>query len=159
MRQNVISFSGLLYAAAQPRAIKPPTGNGARKNTTITCPQPQPSHPARLTPTTPLHEPPRPTSLCRPLTTGQKATLDWLLRETFEPGKTAGSSFLSGSEPAAGTAATLLVEVGPRLSFESATSSNAKSICRASGIDGVTRLEVRCGGMGRGAGGGQLTVP
>lgn len=36
----------------------------------------------------------------------------------------------------------LLVEVGPRLSFESAISSNAKSICRASGIDGVTRLEV-----------------
>lgn len=37
----------------------------------------------------------------------------------------------------------LLVEVGPRLSFESAVSSNAKSICRASGVDGVTRLEVR----------------
>lgn len=37
----------------------------------------------------------------------------------------------------------LLVEVGPRLSFESAVSSNAKSVCRASGLDSVTRLEVR----------------
>ena len=37
------------------------------------------------------------------------------------------------------------MEVGPRLSFESAVSSNAKSICRASGVDGVTRLEVNLG--------------
>lgn len=37
----------------------------------------------------------------------------------------------------------VLVEVGPRLSFESAVSSNAKSVCRASGVEGVTRLEVR----------------
>lgn len=36
----------------------------------------------------------------------------------------------------------LIVEVGPRLSFESAVSSNAKSICRASGVEGVTRFEV-----------------
>lgn len=41
-----------------------------------------------------------------------------------------------------GSGYSLLVEVGPRLSFESAVSSNAKSICRASCVDGVTRLEV-----------------
>lgn len=37
---------------------------------------------------------------------------------------------------------TLLVEVGPRLSLESAVSSNAKSICQACGIDSITRFEV-----------------
>lgn len=83
----------------------------------------------------------------------QKATLEWLLRETFEPGQTSVSSFLSAQssrpppppstiDSEAGGLASLLVEVGPRLSFESAVSSNAKSICRASGVDGVTRFEV-----------------
>lgn len=64
-------------------------------------------------------------------------SLAWLLiRYTFS-GK---------QEQGEGSKNFLLVEVGPRLSFESAISSNAKSICRASGIDGVTRLEVK-GGM------------
>ncbi|CAM9659939.1 unnamed protein product, partial [Ectocarpus fasciculatus] len=78
----------------------------------------------------------------RPLDAGQKDALQWLLRETFEPEKTSESSFLSGEEGADSSKSVLLVEVGPRLSFESAVSSNAKSVCRASGIDGVTRLEV-----------------
>ncbi|CAN0169952.1 unnamed protein product, partial [Laminaria digitata] len=67
--------------------------------------------------------------------------LEWLLRETYEPEQTSNSSFLSAAlekDPSN----YLLVEVGPRLSFESAVSSNAKSVCRASCVDGVTRLEV-----------------
>lgn len=87
----------------------------------------------------------------RPLNAAQRSTLEWLLRETFEPGQSSLSSFLSSakdqsssSSSGATAGATLLVEVGPRLSFESAVSSNVKSMCRASGIDGVTRLEVRC---------------
>ncbi|CAM9966143.1 unnamed protein product, partial [Hapterophycus canaliculatus] len=66
-------------------------------------------------------------------------TLQWLLRETFEPKQTSESSFLSAEDSSKNL---LLVEVGPRLSFESAVSSNAKSICRASGIESVTRLEI-----------------
>ncbi|CAM9146490.1 unnamed protein product [Scytosiphon promiscuus] len=75
----------------------------------------------------------------RPLDPSQKETLQWLLRETFEPKQTSESSFLSAEDSSKNL---LLVEVGPRLSFESAVSSNAKSICRASGIEGVTRLEI-----------------
>ncbi|CAM9371456.1 unnamed protein product [Pylaiella littoralis] len=78
----------------------------------------------------------------KPLDAGQKGTLQWLLRETFEPEQTSESSFLSGKLEEKVSENLLLVEVGPRLSFESAISSNAKSICRASGIDGVTRLEI-----------------
>eukprot|EP00903_Cladosiphon_okamuranus_P019183 g17645.t1 len=77
-----------------------------------------------------------------PLDARQKSTLQWLLRETFEPEQTSESSFLSAKQVEGASKNLLLVEVGPRLSFESAVSSNAKSICRASGVDGVTRLEV-----------------
>ncbi|CAM9733477.1 unnamed protein product, partial [Choristocarpus tenellus] len=86
----------------------------------------------------------------RPLTPGQYATLLWLLRETYEPEQTSTESFLdraaavvaAGEGGGKGGKHTSLLEVGPRLSFESAVSSNAKSICRASGLEGVSRLEV-----------------
>jgi len=34
-----------------------------------------------------------------------------------------------------------LVEIGPRLNFETAFSSNATNICRSCGLDGITRME------------------
>ncbi|CAM9426268.1 unnamed protein product, partial [Phaeothamnion confervicola] len=71
----------------------------------------------------------------QPLSDAQASTLLWLLRETFEHERTQRSSFLAGAPGA-------VYEVGPRLSFESALSSNAKSICRASGIPQVRRMEV-----------------
>jgi phosphoribosylformylglycinamidine synthase len=72
-----------------------------------------------------------------PLSTEQLATLTWLLAETYEADKTARTSFLTAADSSAA-----VVEVGPRLSFESAISSNAKSICRASGLSSISRVEV-----------------
>ncbi len=60
--------------------------------------------------------------------------LRWLLAETFEPGNFADESLLPVGEGA-------VVEIGPRLNFETAFSTNAVSICRACNVDSVVRIE------------------
>lgn len=59
-----------------------------------------------------------------------------LLRETYEPEQLTPSPRLSAS-----TSGAQLVEVGPRLAFSTAFSTNAVSICQSCGLDKVTRLE------------------
>ena len=53
----------------------------------------------------------------------------WLFTETFEPENTKDHSYLSLSETAKSYSA--IVEVGPRLAFSTAWSSNCASICQA----------------------------
>lgn len=69
--------------------------------------------------------------LSSPLTAGQSASLSWLLAETFDPTGLRSISALQGS----------VVEVGPRLNFQTAWSANAVTICHACGIHSVERLE------------------
>ena len=52
--------------------------------------------------------------------------LDWLLAETFEPEKYGDTTFLDEAHGA-------VLEVGPRMTFTTAWSTNAVSICRACG--------------------------
>jgi phosphoribosylformylglycinamidine synthase len=59
--------------------------------------------------------------------------LTWLLAETFEPGGFGERSFL-GTDG-------LVLEVGPRMSFTTAWSTNAVAICRACGLAAVRRIE------------------
>ena len=59
------------------------------------------------------------------LTAEETDVLGWLLSETFEPDQFGARSFLAGGN------GRTLVEVGPRLNFSSAWSTNAVSICRA----------------------------
>lgn len=59
------------------------------------------------------------------------AKLQWLMAETFSPESLKSVSSLP---PTA-------VEVGPRLNFQTAWSSNAVAICHACGINAVTRFE------------------
>ncbi|KAM7270082.1 hypothetical protein ACFE04_029296 [Oxalis oulophora] len=66
-------------------------------------------------------------------------TLKWLLSETYEPENLATESFLEKKKKEGLNA--VIVEVGPRLSFTTAWSSNAVSICQACGLTEVTRLE------------------
>lgn len=66
---------------------------------------------------------------------GDGNVLEWLLAETFEE---AGSEL---SRESAFGPAEIVVEVGPRLNFQTAWSANAVSICRACGVEGVERLE------------------
>ena len=65
------------------------------------------------------------------------ARLEWLLAETFDKGglQLETSSLTSSSDAVA------VVEFGPRMTFTSAFSSNATSICAACGLDSITRLE------------------
>ena len=66
-----------------------------------------------------------------PLTDDEMTTLQWLLRETFEPELFTEATQLDGA----------VVEVGPRLAFQSAWSTNAVGICGNCGLGKVTRLE------------------
>ncbi|GAB2235640.1 hypothetical protein Droror1_Dr00026071 [Drosera rotundifolia] len=71
---------------------------------------------------------------------GEKvAVLKWLLSETYEPDNLGNESFLREKEVEG--CGTVIVEVGPRLSFTTAWSSNAVSICRACGLGEIERLE------------------
>ncbi|XP_010543774.1 PREDICTED: probable phosphoribosylformylglycinamidine synthase, chloroplastic/mitochondrial [Tarenaya hassleriana] len=65
--------------------------------------------------------------------------LQWLLQETYEPENLGTDSFLEKTKQERPNA--VIVEVGPRLSFTTAWSTNAVSICRACGLNEVTRLE------------------
>ncbi len=62
----------------------------------------------------------------------ESEVLRWLLRETFEPGQFGPRPFLDGPG---------VVEVGPRLNFQTAWSTNAVSVCRAAGLGKVRRIE------------------
>eukprot|EP00898_Chlorokybus_atmophyticus_P001653 jgi/Chlat1/2489/Chrsp175S02366 len=64
----------------------------------------------------------------------QASTLAWLLRETFEPEKLTPYSSIDDGEAS-------IVEVGPRMTFTTAWSANAVSICRSCGLLQITRIE------------------
>jgi phosphoribosylformylglycinamidine synthase len=67
-----------------------------------------------------------------PLTEAELGTLRWLLAETFSPDRFASGSLLAGHP---------IIEVGPRMNFTTAWSTNAVSICRACGLDKIRRIE------------------
>jgi phosphoribosylformylglycinamidine synthase len=67
------------------------------------------------------------------LTAEESTTLAWLLRETFEPTQFGRATFFDGR----GT----VLEVGPRMNFSTAWSTNAVSICHACGLHKVRRIE------------------
>ncbi|KAL6745568.1 CobB/CobQ-like glutamine amidotransferase domain-containing protein [Haematococcus lacustris] len=74
-------------------------------------------------------------SVTAPLSSKEAETLTWLLRETFEPqGLTPESRFKAGDHT--------VVEVGPRMSFSTAFSTNAVSIAASCGLGKVNRLEL-----------------
>ncbi|RPJ59645.1 MAG: phosphoribosylformylglycinamidine synthase [Acidobacteria bacterium] len=68
-----------------------------------------------------------------PLTQAELQILRWLLAETFEPEKFSADSLLNGDSH--------VVEIGPRLNFETAFSTNAVGISRSCGLKQVVRLE------------------
>ena len=68
-----------------------------------------------------------------PLTSEELRTLRWLLAETFDLEHFGEKSFLKPVRN--------VIEVGPRLDFDTAYSTNAVAICHACGIQKVTRVE------------------
>ena len=69
-----------------------------------------------------------------PVTDAHYAVLRWLFTETFEPSQTSSQSGFSSDN------ASMIVEVGPRMAFSTAWSSNAVSICHACGLTNVCRV-------------------
>ncbi|KAK4403285.1 putative phosphoribosylformylglycinamidine synthase, chloroplastic/mitochondrial [Sesamum angolense] len=67
------------------------------------------------------------------------SVLRWLLGETYEPDNLGTVSFLA--EEIKEYSKAVIIEVGPRLSFSTAWSANAVSICRACGLTEISRLE------------------
>ncbi|HCZ11006.1 MAG TPA: phosphoribosylformylglycinamidine synthase, partial [Nitrospiraceae bacterium] len=67
-----------------------------------------------------------------PLTDKELGTLQWLLAETFEPEKFSDKSFLTLDA---------IFEVGPRMNFTTAWSTNAVSVCHACGLTKIKRIE------------------
>ncbi|XP_018410968.1 PREDICTED: phosphoribosylformylglycinamidine synthase [Nanorana parkeri] len=62
-------------------------------------------------------------------------TLRWLFSCPFDPKSISDASFLHPNP------SDLLVEIGPRLNFSTASSTNAVSICRSIGLTAVDRIE------------------
>ncbi len=67
------------------------------------------------------------------LSEDKRKILEWLLAETFQPDCFGASSFLKGKG--------VLLEVGPRMNFSTAWSTNAASICHACGMPEIRRME------------------
>lgn len=75
-----------------------------------------------------------------PLTDAELNKLKWLLAETFEPDNFSDTSFLTDS-PIHRFTHSPVFEVGPRLNFTTAWSTNAVSICHACGLTKIKRIE------------------
>jgi phosphoribosylformylglycinamidine synthase len=74
-----------------------------------------------------------------PLTVNELRLLRWLLAETFEPKNFSDNSFFNPQSAIRNTQ--LILEVGPRMSFTTAWSTNAVSVCQACGLKKITRIE------------------
>ena len=72
------------------------------------------------------------------LTQKETKILKWLLSETFEPKNFKKASLLN---PSLSLSQSVVVEIGPRLNFETAYSTNAVAICLACGLKKISRLE------------------
>jgi phosphoribosylformylglycinamidine synthase len=64
----------------------------------------------------------------------EHCVLAWLLAETFEPNRFGPATFLDDDEGA-------VLEVGPRMNFTTAWSTNAVSVCHACGLEKIARIE------------------
>lgn len=69
------------------------------------------------------------------LTKKELEILKWLLAETFEKENFKQKSFFTGGRQD-------IIEIGPRLNFETAFSSNAVAICHTCGLEKITRIEL-----------------
>jgi len=74
-----------------------------------------------------------------PLSPGEMRLLRWLLAETFEPEKFSDKSFLNSQSEIRNPQS--ILEVGPRMNFTTAWSTNAVSVCHACGLKKISRIE------------------
>ncbi|KAK6805617.1 hypothetical protein RDI58_003402 [Solanum bulbocastanum] len=68
------------------------------------------------------------------------SVLKWVLGETYEPESLGSESFLNGEKRK--NVDVYIIEIGLRLSFTTAWSTNAVSICQACGLIEINRMEL-----------------
>ena len=73
------------------------------------------------------------------LTGDEMHLLRWLLAETFEPGNFSDKTFFTPQSIISNPQ--LILEVGPRMNFTTAWSTNAVSVCHACGLSKISRIE------------------
>jgi len=80
-----------------------------------------------------------------PLTDKELNILRWLLSETFEHENFSDESFLTQNPPSPpfekGGREGFIIEVGPRMNFTTAWSTNVVSVCHACGLTKIKRIE------------------
>ena len=84
-----------------------------------------------------------------PITSEEMNTLRWLLAETFDMENFSGESFLSNKTALpphpvlakGGSEEGVIFEVGPRMNFTTAWSTNVVSVCHTCGLKKITRIE------------------
>ena len=74
---------------------------------------------------------------------GELKNLLWLLTNSFEEENVRQTSFLDETSETDGCGK-VLIEIGPRLNFSTAWSTNAVSICRSIGLGRINRIERSC---------------
>ena len=74
-----------------------------------------------------------------PFTDEELNIVRWLLAETFEPENFSERSFLTRHSSL--VTRHCLLEVGPRMNFTTAWSTNAVSVCHSCGLKKITRIE------------------
>ncbi len=72
------------------------------------------------------------------LTDNEMNVLKWLLAETFEPQNFSNHSFFDTADTDENYS---VLEVGPRMNFTTAWSTNAVSVCHSCGLTGIERVE------------------
>jgi len=77
--------------------------------------------------------------ITEPLTPEEMKTLKWLLAETFEPENFSSASYFTSNSGL--LTPNYLIEVGPRMNFTTAWSTNAVSVCHACGLNKINRIE------------------
>ncbi len=78
------------------------------------------------------------------LSEGELKKLRWLLAETFEPGNFSKKSYLTSNSKTALSDKKeqgQVYEIGPRMNFTTAWSSNAVSVCHSCGLTKIKRIE------------------
>ncbi len=74
-----------------------------------------------------------------PMTPDESELLRWLLSETFEPDQYSENSFLT--HHASRITHHSLLEIGPRMNFTTAWSTNAVAVCHSCGLNKISRIE------------------
>lgn len=77
------------------------------------------------------------------LNAGELKNLFWLLTSSFEEDTVRKTSFLDETASTDGYGK-VLIEIGPRLNFSTAWSTNAVSICQSIGLEQIDRIERSC---------------